>query len=44
MFTFFCMVAVMNVDQPCLLPVKKEHEAMVPDLESGLLWSRQDYV
>lgn len=27
-----------------LLPVEQEHEAMVADLESGLLWLCQDYV
>lgn len=30
--------------EPALLPVKKEHEAMAADEETGLKWARDDYV
>ena len=30
--------------EPALLPVKKEHEAMAADEETGLNWARDDYI
>lgn len=39
-----CRLIKPKKEPATLLPVKQEHEAMATDLESGLPWSRQDYV
>ena len=35
---------VKSKTEPTLLPMKKEHEAMAADKETGLKWARDDYV